>query len=72
MLDPPVDLTPGVTDMATVTRGFHRRRRTAADDLLARCPSCDEAVLRFVRTPTSAHLDLHGAASLVVRLPAES
>jgi NAD-dependent SIR2 family protein deacetylase len=40
--------------------------------LVARCPSCEEPVLRFVRTPTSAHLDLRGAVSLVVRLPGEA
>jgi hypothetical protein len=40
--------------------------------LVARCPSCDEAILRFVRTPTAAHFDLRGAASLVVPMASES
>ncbi|MCP2328234.1 hypothetical protein HDA40_006741 [Hamadaea flava] len=32
--------------------------------LVGRCPGCDEIVLRLVRTPTDAWLDVRGAVSL--------
>lgn len=35
--------------------------------LVARCPGCDDVLLRVTRTPTSTWLDLAGMASL--RLP---
>jgi hypothetical protein len=34
---------------------------------VARCPGCASVVLRLVRTPDAAWLDLHGAAS--IRIP---
>jgi predicted oxidoreductase len=37
--------------------------------LVARCPSCDDVILRFVRGPERAWLDLRGAVSLQVALP---
>jgi hypothetical protein len=37
--------------------------------MVARCPGCDHVILRIVRTPDAAWLDLTGAASLAVRLP---
>jgi hypothetical protein len=37
--------------------------------LVARCPGCDEVVLRLVRGPDTAWLDLRGAVSLRVTLP---
>jgi hypothetical protein len=37
--------------------------------LVARCPGCEEVVLRMVRGPGAAWLDLRGAVSLRVRLP---
>ncbi|MDF2706210.1 DUF6510 family protein [Nonomuraea muscovyensis] len=37
--------------------------------LVARCPGCDEVVLRLVRGPGTAWLDLRGAVSLRVSLP---
>jgi hypothetical protein len=40
-----------------------------APGLVARCPSCEEVVMRLVRTPTSAWLDLPGAVYLRVPLP---
>lgn len=40
-----------------------------APGLVARCPGCQEVVLRVVRTPDSAWLDLRGAVSLRFALP---
>ena len=33
---------------------------------ILRCPSCDEAVVRVVRTPRGLWLDLRGAATVIV------
>jgi hypothetical protein len=41
-----------------------------APGLVARCPGCDAVVLRIVRTPTDAWLDLTGAMNL--RIPLEA
>ncbi|MGW4464326.1 DUF6510 family protein [Micromonospora sp. NBC_01796] len=40
-----------------------------APGLVGRCPSCEEVVMRLVRTPTSAWLDLRGAVYLQVPMP---
>lgn len=37
--------------------------------LVARCPGCDEVVLRMVRGPGTAWLDLRGAVSLRLNVP---
>lgn len=37
--------------------------------LVARCPGCEEVVLRMVRAPGTAWLDLRGTVSLRVNLP---
>jgi hypothetical protein len=37
-----------------------------APGLVARCPGCDEVVLRLVRTPDTAWLDLRGTVSLAI------
>ena len=42
---------------------------TNAPGLVARCPDCDEVVLRLVRGPESAWLDLHGMLTLKINLP---
>ena len=42
-----------------------------APGLVARCPACEEVMLRLVRAPTSAWLDLRGATFLRVPMPAE-
>jgi hypothetical protein len=42
-----------------------------APGLVARCAACGEVVLRLVRGPASAWLDLRGAVSLRVDLPTE-
>lgn len=39
-----------------------------APGLVARCPSCEEVVLRLVRTPTEAWIDFRGARCLRVAL----
>lgn len=42
-----------------------------APGLVARCPSCQAVLLRLVRGPGRAWLDLRGTLSLQVALPAE-
>jgi hypothetical protein len=42
-----------------------------APGLVARCPGCDGVVLRLVRTPDAAFLDLTGALNLKISLPSE-
>ncbi|MDT4985473.1 MAG: hypothetical protein QOF95_2963 [Pseudonocardiales bacterium] len=41
-----------------------------APGLVARCPGCDGVVLRLVRTPDAAFLDLTGALNM--RIPLEA
>jgi hypothetical protein len=41
-----------------------------APGLVARCPGCDEVVLRLVRGPAAAWLDLRGTVHLHIPLPA--
>ena len=43
-----------------------------APGLVARCPSCDDVVLRLVRGPERAWLDLRGATTLRIPLPDRS
>jgi hypothetical protein len=40
-----------------------------APGLVARCPGCEAVVLRLVRGPSSAWLDLRGTVSLQIPLP---
>ena len=40
-----------------------------AAGLVARCPSCDEVILRLVRGPERAWLDLRGAVTIQVAMP---
>ena len=42
-----------------------------AAGVVARCPSCDDVVLRLVRGPERAWLDLRGAVSLELAMPSE-
>ncbi|MDI1464455.1 DUF6510 family protein [Catellatospora sp. KI3] len=42
-----------------------------APGLVARCPSCTEVVMRLVRGPNSAWLDLRGATSIRIPLGVE-
>jgi hypothetical protein len=41
-----------------------------APGMVARCPRCDAVIMRLVRTPAAAWLDLSGATSLRIPLPA--
>ena len=43
-----------------------------APGLVARCPGCDQVVLRLVRSTSSAWLDLRGTVSLQIPLPEAS
>lgn len=40
-----------------------------APGLVARCPDCGQVMMRLVRSPTEAWLDLHGTLSLRIALP---
>ncbi|GAB3183446.1 hypothetical protein FHX75_111624 [Micromonospora palomenae] len=42
-----------------------------APGLVGRCPVCSEVILRLVRAPDRAWLDLRGATFLEVPMPAE-
>jgi hypothetical protein len=42
---------------------------TDAPGLVARCPHCEDVVLRVVRAPRRAYLDLRGARVLEILLP---
>lgn len=57
----------GRTGTVATLRVYNR-----APGLVARCPGCDEVVLRYVRGPTDAWLDVRGAVSLKIPLPPES
>lgn len=43
-----------------------------APGLVARCPGCEAVVLRVVRGPSAAWLDLRGAAVLHIPLPPQA
>ena len=43
-----------------------------APGLVARCPGCDEVVLRLVRTPDRAWLDLRGIVALEIPMPPDA
>ena len=53
----------GLTGPVAALRVYSR-----APGLVARCPGCDEVVLRFVRGPDTAWLDLRGTVSLRIPL----
>jgi hypothetical protein len=54
----------GLTGPVAALRVYHH-----APGLVARCPGCSAVVLRLVRTPDSAWLDLRGATFLQIPLP---
>jgi hypothetical protein len=41
-----------------------------AAGIVVRCPACDHVLARLVQTPTEVWLDLHGAQSWRIPLPA--
>ena len=64
-----------VTAAATICAGCGRQSRLAelhvyrgGPGIIARCPGCQDPVARYVRTPTSAVLDLRGTVTLSVPL----
>jgi hypothetical protein len=42
---------------------------TKAPGLVARCPGCGAVVMRLVRSPTGASLDMRGCVNLQIPLP---
>jgi hypothetical protein len=42
-----------------------------APGLVARCPECEDVVLRLVRGPGQAWLDIRGAVSIRIPLPSQ-
>jgi hypothetical protein len=70
-----VDLTTAVGKCASCGNAgpvAALRVYTRAPGLVARCTACGEVVLRLVRGPASAWLDLRGALSLRIDLPTET
>jgi hypothetical protein len=66
-----VDITTAIGQCVSCgTTGAMGQARVYADapGMVARCPACDEVVLRFVRAPDRAWLDLRGITCLQVRL----
>lgn len=54
----------GLTGPVATLRVYHQ-----SPGLVARCPECDHVVLRVVRGPDRAWLDLRGTVSLEIPLP---
>lgn len=54
----------GTTGMVASLRVYSR-----APGFVARCPSCADVVMRLVRTPEAAWLDLRGTVRLRVPMP---
>jgi Family of unknown function (DUF6510) len=67
-----VDVTAAVVTCAGCGRAgvvAELRLWGRAPGIVARCPACEEVVLRLVRAPDRVFLDLHGATRLELRLP---
>lgn len=67
-----VDVTTAVGQCAScgnTTPVANLRVYSRAPGWVGRCPACEEVVLRYVRGPVSAWLDVRGAVSL--RFPLE-
>jgi ribosomal protein S27E len=54
----------GRTGMVAQTRVYEH-----AAGLVARCPGCDGVLIRLVRAPDRAYLDLHGTSFLEMPMP---
>jgi hypothetical protein len=68
-----VDITTAIGQcVACGTTGAMGQAIVYADapGLIARCPACDEVVLRLVRSSDRAWLDLRGVSYLQLELPA--
>jgi hypothetical protein len=69
-----VDLTTAVITCAGCGAGGRFAESHVYDQgpgVVARCASCESVLARIVRTPTDAWLDLRGARSVRIPLPAE-
>lgn len=67
-----MDVTVAGTQCATCGRTgpvATLRVYTHAPGMVARCPGCDEVVLRLVRGPSGAWLDMRGSVGLYLDLP---
>jgi hypothetical protein len=67
-----VDVTAAVVTCAGCGRAgvvAELRLWGRAPGIVARCPACEEVVLRLVRAPDRVFLDLHGATRLELPLP---
>jgi Family of unknown function (DUF6510) len=68
-----VDITTATGQCVSCgTAGAMGEARVYADapGMVARCPACDEVVLRLVRAPGRAWLDMSGLSYLELQLPA--
>jgi len=67
-----VDVTAAVATCAGCGRAgvvAELRLWRRAPGIVARCPGCEDVVLRLVRAPDRVFLDLHGATRLEFPLP---
>ena len=80
-LDGPLDAVFGVEVTAAVGRCGHCGRTGPMADVrvfdhapgvVARCPTCDQVLLRLVRGPGRAWLDMRGLTYLQLPVPDES
>jgi hypothetical protein len=70
-----VDVTVALSRCASCGRTgpvAELRVYTRAPGLVARCPGCEEVILRITRAPAGAWLDLRGATSLRIPLPPDA
>jgi hypothetical protein len=68
-----VDITTATGQCVSCgTAGAMGEARVYADapGMVARCPACDEVVLRLVRAPGRAWLDMRGLTYLELQMPA--
>jgi Family of unknown function (DUF6510) len=69
-----IDITSAIGQCVSCgTAGAIGQARVYADapGLVARCPACGQVVLRLVRSPGRAWLDLRGVTCLEVPLPGD-
>lgn len=67
-----VDLTVATSECATCGQSdpvAALRVYAKAPGMVARCPGCGSVVMRLVRTPSGAALDLRGCVVLQIPLP---
>lgn len=70
-----VDVTTAIGTCATCGRAgpvATLRVYSREPGFVARCPACDEVVLRYVRGPSAAWLDVRGTVSLQIPLPPDT